>query len=136
MRPIGARSGLIFGAAVLVFALLSLYSGDTGRFLELTRHGVEARGAVVETICADHDTFRYKFEIGTSSFESIGHDGMATDCASLKPGDPVVVYYLVKDPSVNVSGSPQRLFLGEAMFWVCFLSVIGLGLWASSRAPI
>jgi len=124
----------LYFALVAVLAVGLAQVGWVGRYFDLSRHGVETRGVVTKTTCSDHQTFRYRFEVAGRSFEAVGLEGTSKHCVALVPGDPVVVFYLPDDPSLNVSGNPRAHFLNEAVsIGLAVVVLPGFLVWAYAR---
>ncbi len=133
---------------LLIYALLATTiavragKGSWLTYYRLTR-GTPASALVTQTACADQGTFAYSFTAGGRAFTGSGDGGYGNPpCASLKPGDPVAVYYLAADPQVNGPGDPQgRLFdatlaIGTAALFVPLVIIFllfALSRWAQKR---
>lgn len=84
--------------------------------------------------------FRYDFDLGSSRYA-----GKSSEYAAiLRPenwpsrlGDPVVVYYLPSDPSVNRAGSPTSQLLGwygVLLLWIGFTAIPAYFLWRNQES--
>ncbi|WP_029919752.1 hypothetical protein [Nevskia soli] len=77
-------------------------------YLALVAHGIETRGIVVGTACANHDRYRYTFQAQGRWFSGSASGGIAKDCSELRSGEEIGVTYLSTDPSVNTAGDVRQ----------------------------
>lgn len=88
-------------------------AGPYSKYHELSSRGVETSGSIIETSCANHQTFSFRFEALGKSYSRSGASGMAKPCSELTIGDQVQVFYLPSDPTLNISGNPKYLLRNE-----------------------
>lgn len=96
-----ATSALI---GLLVVASLWLAS-PWQRYHSLAKDPIRTQAQVSLPDCYSHATFVYRFEVGGREYGGRGHAGM--NCPRLKVGEPVTVWYLRADPSINGDQEPE-----------------------------
>jgi hypothetical protein len=108
--------------------------GPVTRYVELLMSGVETTGAVTDPTCINHSSFRYSFRVGDRAFAGAAAYGAAKSCGLLTAGEPVIVFYLPSDPSINISGVPKKGPPNELkMFGLAVLGLTGAAGWALLR---
>ena len=105
----------IYVALALLFVVV-LGQFNWWRYYQLTQHGVEARGVILRSDCANHQTFQYEVQIAGRRVVDIGQQGIDKQCADLVPGDPVIVFYLPDQTTIRVTGYPKDHLRGETLF--------------------
>lgn len=109
--PLLMLLGYVVGALALGIVLSN--AGPFSKYQSLAEDGVHTTGGVIQADCGNHNTFRYRFVIAGHDYESSGTAGIAKDCRTLTAGDPVQIWYLPGNPSVNMSGEPQSALRNE-----------------------
>jgi len=75
------------------------------RYSRLEAHGASARARVTSTDCGNHGTVAYEFRVDDRRYAGRGAAGYGIPaCGHLKPGDTVLVRYLVADPRTSLPG--------------------------------
>jgi hypothetical protein len=115
---------------LLLFAAVSVLSGVSffevvggSRYSRLLKEGVQQSGFIVGTDCSNHGKFRYRFDANNTTFTGTGNQGAPHPCRELTAGDVVIVHFLPTDPTINISGDPQK-GLSDALFGACVASLI------------
>lgn len=74
-------------------------------YSRLEAHGASARARVTSTDCGNHGTVAYEFRVDDRTYAGRGNAGNGIPaCGHLKPGDTVLVRYLVADPRTSLPG--------------------------------
>lgn len=83
--------------------------------LRLARLGVPVQGALTAAACGSDTPLAYRFDANGVNYQGRGKDGFGNPpCAKLHLGDPILVYHLSDDPSINLPGNPGERFVTEA----------------------
>jgi hypothetical protein len=90
-------------AAVLAFALGEI---NIPTYLRLVKHGERATATIIQPDCDNHARAFYTFTVGSTHYSN--SDVMWTsDCRSLHPGDTILIYYDVTDPTISRAIEPR-----------------------------
>jgi len=74
-------------------------------YSRLEAQGASARARVTSTDCGNHGTVAYEFRVDDRTYAGRGNAGNGIPaCGHLKPGDTVLVRYLVADPRTSLPG--------------------------------
>jgi len=120
-------------AWIAVYAAAALAIGvgvgalNLPRLSRLEAHGASAQARVTSTDCGNHGRVAYDLRVGEQTYAGSGNAGFRTPaCDRLKPGDPIVVRYLVADPAQSLPGNIDDRLWNE---WVSvLLAALGLPL--------
>jgi len=131
---------LVLYLTLAIAIALFLGSINWMTYYQLSKNGIGTKAVVMKTNCSNHMTFSYRFDFNGQSIESFGGDGYGNpSCDTLKPGDPVLIYYLPSQPEINVSGDPKERLNNEtisiAMAALIFpaLLVFAINRWAKKQ---
>jgi hypothetical protein len=96
-----------------VIALL-LGSSNWLTYYRLATSGIASQGTVTKTDCTGTPALSYQFAVDGRTIAGSGSAGYGNPpCATLKPGDQVLVHYLSASPSTNLPGDPKELLGNE-----------------------
>ena len=74
-------------------------------YSRLEARGASANARVTSTDCGNHGMVAYRFRVDDRAYDGQGNAGFGIPaCGHLKPGDTVLVRYLVADPTHNLPG--------------------------------
>jgi hypothetical protein len=104
--------------AIDAIILLILTPLNVPTFLALVQHGKRTSAEIIRTNCGQHDSGSYAFTVNSTHYENTGL--MPGNCANLKKGDVIDVYYDERDPSLSRAREPAASLANE-------LITIGLG---------
>jgi hypothetical protein len=128
----GRSEDLLF-AALLPFAFVAVFGAvlvvpRMVEFYRLSRVGEVARGEVIETYPANHDTCKYRFVAGRS------FDGTGTGCGHAAIGEAITVHFDASDPGHSTNVDPgwgfenELVFLALALVGAPLITVLGVQL--------
>jgi hypothetical protein len=84
--------------------------------IQTIQNGIGTKAIVTKTNCSNHMTFSYRFDFNGQSIDGSGGDGYGNpSCDTLKEGDPVLIYYLPRQPEINVPGDPKKRLNNETI---------------------
>jgi hypothetical protein len=108
--------GVWFAIDAVILLILTPINVPT--FLTLVQHGNRTSAEIVGTNCEQHNSGSYIFTVGATRYENTSL--MPGNCATLKQGDVIDVYYDERDPSLSRAREPVASLVNE-------LITIGLG---------
>ena len=74
-------------------------------YSRLEARGASANARVTSTDCGNRGTVAYRFRVDERTYDGQGNAGFGIPaCGHLKPGDAVLVRYLVADPTQSLPG--------------------------------
>jgi hypothetical protein len=114
---------LIYIVGAIAVAAFLGNAGPLLKYKSLAAEGVGTIGVVVRPDCGNHNTFRYRFNASEKDYESSGTAGVATNCHALLAGDQVKIWYLPRNPEVNMSGDPHSA-LGNEVLSIAMASIL------------
>ena len=97
-------------ASVLYLAstlAIGIFAGSLNlpHYSRLEARGASANARVTSTDCGNHETVAYRFRVDDRTYDGQGNAGFGIPaCGHLKPGDTVLVRYLVADPTQSLPG--------------------------------
>ena len=75
-------------------------------YSRLEARGASANARVTSTDCGNHGMVAYRFRVDDRAYDGQGNAGFGIPaCGHLKPGDTVLVRYLVADPTHSLPGN-------------------------------
>ncbi len=113
----------------VVLVILIGGGGNIQHFYRLVTDGVPTTGLVIDTEPNNHSKVRYRYRVGDQTYDaaSLGGGGHGNpDVADLRPGDPILVYYLRSDPRISGPGTPQSRLSNELAFIALVVGVFAL----------
>jgi Protein of unknown function (DUF3592) len=97
-----------------VVVCLAVGSFNVPRYRRLAQEGRPTRATVTGTECANHTVFSYRFAVGGVTYTGQGMAGFGTkECAQLRAGDRVLVYYVPANPEDNLPGDIHERLANE-----------------------
>jgi len=96
-------SVLYLGSALAI----GVFAGSLNlpHYSRLEARGASANARVTSTDCGNHGTVAYRFRVDERTYDGQGNAGFGIPaCGYLKPGDAVLVRYLVADPTQSLPG--------------------------------
>jgi hypothetical protein len=89
----------IFGYAFFgLFMTCVACAIDLPRLTKLAGQGIATKGIVTGTACQNHGSVSYTFDVDGGAYKS---GGSGVDCARLRAGDKLDVWYVRDNPSLN-----------------------------------
>ena len=80
-------------------------SPNLPHYSRLEARGASANARVTSTDCGNHGMVAYRFRVDDRAYDGQGNAGFGIPaCGHLKPGDTVLVRYLVADPTHSLPG--------------------------------
>ena len=103
----------LYVASALVIGVF-VGSLNLPHYARLEAHGVSAGAQVTSTDCDNHGTVAYQFRVDDRIYDGRGNAGYGLPaCGHLKPGDTVLVRYLVADPTQSLPGDIDHRLRNE-----------------------
>ncbi|HEX4613595.1 MAG TPA: DUF3592 domain-containing protein [Urbifossiella sp.] len=100
---LGIGAYAVFAAAIW-FGIGSL---NMPVYRRLADEGVPAEATVTEPTCENHATVRYAFRVDGRTFTGVGQpSAVGRDCADVRAGDRLEVWYVPADPGIHRLGAP------------------------------
>jgi hypothetical protein len=116
---IGIFTCVLFGLPVF---FLNINNEDVHLLKEV---GIKTQGTVIEKQCSNHHAIRYSFKVANQEHYGKGTLCTIEICHDANIGDPVVVYYLEKNPDISRCGS---LDVARGNFFNVYIMVIFFGI--------
>jgi hypothetical protein len=97
----------------------------------LAEDGVAARGQVALPDCPNHATYIYRFDVNGREYRGRGGAGMK--CQRLRVGDPMSLWYLRTDPSINSDTEPRAALRANERSFAIMAIAVPIGVFVMRR---
>lgn len=100
---------------MVALMFLSACSSEIASWKQLEIRNEKTTGVVVNADCGDHGKISYRFSVNEQQVANSSYGYSERPCSSIRPGDPITIYYDPKSPSTNTPMTPSAA--------VCFYEV-------------
>ena len=103
-------------AALFVWVVLAcwvffgMFAENIALLRAISEEPASVDGFITETDCNDHALVHYKYRVEERNYEGQAKLG---DCATLKPGNNIRIYYAKSSPRLAATAEPREAFIVE-----------------------